>query len=706
MAEAASAAPLLRGLPDEVVIWEILPRLPPKSILRCRAVCPAWRRATSARDFLLAHHARQPALPILDGLNTVGKGIDIITFDHRSADQLQLQSVARLGATHHFGLEASCDGLLVLSIHDMSLGFAICNPATRQYAPLHLLYGSRLLGMYPHSPTGEYRLLLYLSSKIMHDEGEGASYIFTIGSGHQPRNIGCPDAKALIFTLSTLFRGSLHWHMKQQESASSRIMVFDTTAESFRQMRAPVVRGFGNLFEMDGMLGLSIIKDEQTSVDIWVMQDYEGQVWTFKARVELPIAEIRVQFGKFVDFWDVVAAPSDVDVQVLVKTDEWLLQVDTDGKLVASFHRRGLNPTQRRLKQSLVSHTFFPTQEVAYHFRESMLHVMFNLNISSRNETCTDKEKRGYHGHAQRCGVGVYNQKCGVDSLDIIPFDHRVGVAAADRLQSVARIADAFVRLCISCDGLVVFYIDWDHLCIVNPATRQFARLPSFTLTDTHHPAGIYPHSPTGEYRLLLAPTNHSGTYTRWPRYDRTAKEEALMFRRRLHWCIDSMIIVFDTTAECFWQMLAPVVLDGPGQFVMDKIYGAVLFEMNGMLGMSSLNADFTSVGIWAMQNYESKVWAFKYRFELPLAELTVQFGKFKPYCCWVPISWDGDVIVLLQFGEWLLQLDMDGKLIASLHHHSHKGLFPTQHRLKQTLVQHTFFPTLEGYVVNASPFI
>ena len=70
-----------------------------------------------------------------------------------------------------------------------------------------------------------------------------------------------------------------------------------------------------------------------------------------------------MQFGKFVDFWDVVAAPSDVDVQVLVKTDEWLLQVDTDGKLVASFHRRGLNPTQRRLKQSLVSHTFFPTQE-------------------------------------------------------------------------------------------------------------------------------------------------------------------------------------------------------------------------------------------------------------------------------------------------------------------------------------------------------
>ena len=104
------------------------------------------------------------------------------------------------------------------------------------------------------------------------------------------------------------------------------------------------------------------------------------------------------------------------------------------------------------------------------------------------------------------------------------------------------------------------------------------------------------------------------------------------------------------------------------------------------------------------MQDYENEVWTSKYRVKLPLADLTVQFGKFNPFLHGVPAFWDGDVIILVQFGEWLLQFDMDGKLVANLRHC--RGLFPTRHQLKQTLVQHTFFPTLEGYVVNASPFI
>ncbi|XBI31974.1 hypothetical protein VPH35_055482 [Triticum aestivum] len=302
----------------------------------------------------------------------------------------------------------------------------------------------------------------------------------------------------------------------------------------------------------------------------------------------------------------------------------------------------------------------------------------------------------------------AYNQKCGgvgVESLDIIPFDHR----------SVARIG---VRPCISCDGLQVLNMGKGQFSIVNPATRQCARLPSFTVNYTHRPVGMYPHSLSGEYRILLAPHDLDDSYQVYtvgssqpPRHihieikglvvEELSPFTTLLFHHNLHWCVDNMITVFDTTAESFWEMLPPDVAD---QFVMNEIYGAALFEVDGMLGMSGLNAECTSVGIWAMQNYESKVWAFKYRVELPLAELTVQFGEFKPYCCRVPSSWDGDVSILLQFGDWLLQLDMDGKVVASLRRH--KGLFPTQHRLKQTLVQHSFFPTLEGYVVNASPFI
>ncbi|KAF7032163.1 hypothetical protein CFC21_043372 [Triticum aestivum] len=354
----AEATPLLPGLPDDISVWEILVRLPPKCVLRCRAVCPAWRRATSARGFLLAHHARQPAIPLLYGYNYAS--LDLLPLDYRAGVVAvdQLRSVARLAHDSYslddcFMLEACCDGLLALTAH-YPPKLSICNPATRQYAPLPQLDGFKILGMYPHLPTGEYRLLLY----PIPVEAQGGFYISTLGSGQPPRHIGFPEAKELRrSSVSVLFRGSLHWCIR------NLMMAFDTTAESFRQVRSPAGPGYSNLIEMGDMLGISSLSDKAASVNIWVMQDYEAEVWAFKYRVELPVAEIRVQFGKSDNYWNVVAVPWDGDVLLLVKFDDCLLQVDIHGKLVSSFRRRDLGPTNLQIKQTLVQHAFFPTLE-------------------------------------------------------------------------------------------------------------------------------------------------------------------------------------------------------------------------------------------------------------------------------------------------------------------------------------------------------
>uniref|UniRef100_M8AUB2 F-box domain-containing protein n=1 Tax=Aegilops tauschii TaxID=37682 RepID=M8AUB2_AEGTA len=157
----AGAPPLHCGIPEEVAIWEILVRLAPKALLRCRAVCRAWRRATSTRDFLLAHHAHQPSLLLIYGED--GNSVLIMPFNHR-AGPVAADSVARLYSVDDALFQASCDGLLVICVHGKR--FSIRNPATRQYANLSLLHGFKLLGMYQHSPTGEYRLLLYLSVAV------------------------------------------------------------------------------------------------------------------------------------------------------------------------------------------------------------------------------------------------------------------------------------------------------------------------------------------------------------------------------------------------------------------------------------------------------------------------------------------------------------------------------------------------------------
>ncbi|VAH84772.1 unnamed protein product [Triticum turgidum subsp. durum] len=354
-------------IPDEIAIWEILVRLPPKSLIRCRAVCPAWRRATSTRDFLLAHHARQPTLPILCSLednDDDDASLYITPFDHRTSGKLQ--PLARLDAASDIclRLSASCGGLLVLSFRNMSsfgCQFSICNPATRQYAPLPLDYGPTveytIFGIYPHIPTGEYRLLLHRLHMLRCD----GCYVFSLGSGQQLRYVGRPDLWKLTGSpRSVLFRGSLHWH-----SSGIMVMVFDTTSESFWRMRSPVFPGYADLYDIGDMLGLCSHDNEWTSVSIWALQDYEGEVWTLKYRVKLPVAEIWVH-DKLDSDWDVVVGSWDGDVVLLVTVDggNMLFQVDINGKLVATICCcRDLYSAHLWLKQTLVLHTFFPTLE-------------------------------------------------------------------------------------------------------------------------------------------------------------------------------------------------------------------------------------------------------------------------------------------------------------------------------------------------------
>ena len=117
------------------------------------------------------------------------------------------------------------------------------------------------------------------------------AYIFAIAlDSVQPlRNIRCPPEVEQVLlhreaTTAVLFRGNLHWHIEQNETESNMIVIFNTTAESFRQMHAPVVPVFRNvpayadLFDMDGVLGILSCDEAANTIDIWVLRG------TMKAR--------------------------------------------------------------------------------------------------------------------------------------------------------------------------------------------------------------------------------------------------------------------------------------------------------------------------------------------------------------------------------------------------------------------------------------
>jgi hypothetical protein len=54
---------------------------------------------------------------------------------------------------------------------------------------------------------------------------------------------------------------------------------------------------------------------------------------------------------------------------------------------------------------------------------------------------------------------------------------------------------------------------------------------------------------------------------------------------------------------------------------------------------------------------------------------------------------------------SWMVYIDVHGELVDKFHC-NHQLLESCELRLKQTLVQHTFFQELEGYAVNALPFV
>uniref|UniRef100_A0ACD5UFZ9 Uncharacterized protein n=1 Tax=Avena sativa TaxID=4498 RepID=A0ACD5UFZ9_AVESA len=288
---------LCLGLPEHIFGLEILVRLPSKDLVRCRAVCRAWRSVASTGDLLLTHHRRQPSLALL--LLTKHRnssGGDLHAFDHRTtaAGEARLQPVARIDDFTVITVEASCDGLLLLS----------------------------------------------------------------------PRCIGRPPELAGFFHGPAMVRGNLHWSWwpnPLKDQTQKKITVFDTTAESFRLIRSPDVHivGRAHLYEVGDTLGLYSSNDTTTDVDIWVMQDYDSEVWSHKHHVQLqaPLGYIRVLDTRNV----MVVHEERDDVLLLYNFGQTLSLADTGRKLLAVSRLDGhvVFLGTHRIKESLVQHSFF-----------------------------------------------------------------------------------------------------------------------------------------------------------------------------------------------------------------------------------------------------------------------------------------------------------------------------------------------------------
>ncbi|KAK3144716.1 hypothetical protein QOZ80_4AG0316850 [Eleusine coracana subsp. coracana] len=306
-------------LPEAIIVWEILVRLPPDDLARCRAVRRSWRHATSTGDFLLANHRRQPALPIMHLFNDTGPGAAaagtvvedprLVVF--RGAEEPRPVVRYAVAGKDCLALHGARDGLLLLSSTGICAPwrrFYLCNPATRRWSPVHHLLEPRLgrpcfsvhvVGFYQHQPSGEYRVLTCCTGSGLRPKTTAhPSTTFSRSDPASPAAV-TPLVFAIGLPCSSDYPPVLYLHWELQgplyESftfARDSIVAFDAAAETFRLMRRPAhLFRRTSLLEMkdgdDGTIGLCGGSGDGRVMEFWVLMDYDAEVWTLKHRINL-----------------------------------------------------------------------------------------------------------------------------------------------------------------------------------------------------------------------------------------------------------------------------------------------------------------------------------------------------------------------------------------------------------------------------------
>ncbi|CAD6336213.1 unnamed protein product [Miscanthus lutarioriparius] len=374
--QAASASgSVAPHLPEELV-RNILLYLPSWYVHRCRAVCKDWLRIVSDREFAVDHHRLQPTLPLASFLRgaagtkaeteTETSPVDccVDAFDLGAAGSFRpvvrfTDKEERCGAgAGGFHILGSCDGLLLLSFEDR---FYVCNPATHQWTRLPTpLRASWFAGFYRHDPTGEYRALFY------RDQWPGEDYYIMVPDSRRGRGIGLPAEKdgykfrGQPYGPPVLLRGHLHWMPRQTEGYG--ILAFNTTTEVLTVMCPPVVREHMSLVAVGDELAMVSCGNNVTMVELWLLKDYENEIWVCMHRIRLPA--VKVSTFSFDELWRMFFM-SEEGV-VIVTPEQKLVHYDMNGTLLESFpcdNVRHLKIAPYTFKESLVRHAFFEIQD-------------------------------------------------------------------------------------------------------------------------------------------------------------------------------------------------------------------------------------------------------------------------------------------------------------------------------------------------------
>ncbi|XP_047050842.1 uncharacterized protein LOC124656081 isoform X1 [Lolium rigidum] len=386
-----SSETVLDDLPESVVISDILVRLPAEDILRCRVVRKSWHHATSTHDFLLAHHRRQPSLPVIEHIKHGGQLFDrhlFVYFDASpGAASRKLSQKTILWYPDpclykdNLVIHGSCDGLLVVSVTEGY--FDVCNPITRQRVPLALtcdhddglpVTGIRIAGFYQHLASEEYRVLYSICTRN-EDTSKVDFHVLAVGCSQSRRITEPPLQQGFLDGLTcsknapVLNHGNLHWLLPRYYTSDdfSNIIVFDTKAETFSWMRSPPCKyswSWMSLLELDGALAMCSSHDG-IAIAINVMHDYKAEVWAPTYKINLSALEPSPQLYLPARLHKIATFN---ERELLIELPGCVLHCDLDGKFLGKMKwdentDTRLHITSFRFQENIVPLPFFGMRE-------------------------------------------------------------------------------------------------------------------------------------------------------------------------------------------------------------------------------------------------------------------------------------------------------------------------------------------------------
>lgn len=309
------------------IMANILLRLPPKALMKCRCVCKTWRNFILNPQFTklyLERSASQEVMLRSDGPGSLSRTVYLIDLDElKPYAEFVLPQNDDL-AFSGIDIVNSCNGLVCLCSYIDKNPVLVCNPITREYinipridkqkpkspvsfcnnpidceCALCLAYNGKVesekelvASGFGFSPkTNQYKVIRIFKQGYSHGFGGLNSYgktaeIYTLGE-RSWRSIEFSPQFPHSLLFGTYLKETMHWVCANNDDVPEFIVSFNFQNEKFEVLSLPP------FFNADKKLDISMIRMQELGgclsvcdffsakvIDVWVMKDYGAKLWT------------------------------------------------------------------------------------------------------------------------------------------------------------------------------------------------------------------------------------------------------------------------------------------------------------------------------------------------------------------------------------------------------------------------------------------